>query len=391
MTEEETQQQAAAIDAADTAETVKTESKAVRRSSRERVAEDGSLTVFSKRSERRRRKQQSKKPSGEQHSFLTLPFDILIHVLAFIRPSDVFRLSRTCHALNTFLLQDHPALVARTIIQRRYSCLEKCIRLPVLLSDIQDPEFRDLVQHPERQKKLDIHRRPYYQHVSPPNPALVCTCMTCILRWNLLCLSVDFAHWQNNLDRGDPLPIIPRGKQPRWNSQLLSSDEAIVLKATNPAVSGPASPLWYAAILEAHLASTVRAITRHSANKGNRRPRFRMTLQDMASGSDAFLERSGPASAHFPFHRDNYYMLEAYLPNRCWMKEKGRWGYMPAEQHDTDLEQIRRWASWWTKPVSTNSTTRVVVDNDLVLPPRIESDNQSEAVGPVLEGRDDRA
>lgn len=372
MGEEETMQQPAAMDGPPNADTAGAESKTIPKSGRERVAEDGSLTVYSKRSERiRRRKQHRSKPSGEDRSFLDLPFDILIHILGFIRPSDVFRLSRTCHALNTFLLQEHPALLARTIIQRRYSCLEKCIRLPALLSDIRDPDLRDLVQHPERQKKLEIHRRPYYQHVSPPDPSLVCTCMTCILRWNLLCLAVDFAHWQDNLDKGDPLPIIPRGKQPRWNSQLLSSHEAVVLNAVNPAVSGCASPLWYAAILEAHLASTVRAISRHSANKGNKRPRFRMTLQDMASGTDKFLERSGPPSSDFPFHRDNYYMLEAYLPNRCWLKEKGRWGYMPAEQHDTDLEQIRRWASWWTKPASAD---RVVVVGDLGLP-RFEGDN----------------
>jgi hypothetical protein len=321
---------------------------------RERVAEDGSLTVYSKRSERRLKKRHRGKPSGEHLRILDLPFDILSHILGFVRPSDIFRLSRTCRTLQKFLLQDHSALIARTIIQRRYSCLQKCIRLPALLTDIEDPDLRDLVQHPERQKKLDIHRRPYYQHVAPPDPSVVCTCMTCILRWNLLCLAVDFAHWQHDLDKGEPLPVIPRGRQPKWNSELLESHQAIVLKAVNPKIGGASSPLWYASILETHLASTVRAISRHSANKGNRRPRFRMTLWDMASGTDAFLERSGPPSAYFPFQRDNYYMLEAYLPNRCWLKEEGRWGYMPAEQHNTDLEQIRKWASWWTKPASAN-------------------------------------
>lgn len=383
MAEEETRQHPVPMEEIENAETAGAEAKAISKSGRERVAEDGSLTVYSKRSERLRRKQgRSKKPLGERRNLLDLPFDILIHILAFVRPSDIFRLSRTCCALNTFLLKDHPALVARTIIQRRYSCLEKCIRLPALLSDIKDPDLRDLVQHPERQKKLDIHRRPYYQHVAPPDPSLICTCMTCILRWNVLCLAVDFAHWHDDLDKGEPLPIIPRGRQPKWNSRLLSAHEAIVLKAVSPAFSGTASPLWYAAILEAHLASTVRAISRHSANKGNRRPRFRMTLQDMASGTDAFLERSGPPSAYFPFHRDNYYMLEAYLPNRCWLKEEGRWGYMPAEQHNTDLEQIRRWASWWTKPASAE---RVVVAGDLSLP-RVENHNPSQDSGAVLGG-----
>lgn len=382
MTEQEAGQHPAVMDTLATSEIGGAKSTAAKESGRERVAEDGSLTVYSKRSERRLKKRHRSKSSGEQRTFLDLPFDILSHILGFVRPSDIFRLSRTCHTLNRFLLQDHPALIARTIIQRRYSCLERCIRLPALLTDIEDPDLRDLVQHPERQKKLDIHRRPYYQHVAPPDSHVVCTCMTCILRWNLLCLAVDFAHWQDDLDKGEPLPIIPRGRQPKWNSELLSSHEAIVLKAVNPTVGGASSPLWYAAILETHLASTVRAISRHSANKGNRRPRFRMTLQDMASGTDAFLERSGPPSADFPFHRDNYYMLEAYLPNRCWLKEKGRWGYMPAEQHNTDLEQIRRWASWWTKPASVD---RAVVVGDLGST-RVEGENPPKDFVAVHEG-----
>lgn len=350
---------------------------------RERVAEDGSLTVYSKRSQRRLKKQHRSRPSGEHLSLVGLPFDIVIHIVGFVRPSDVFRLSRACRALHAFLLRDHPALTSRTIIQRRYCCLEKCMRLPALLADIEDPELRGLVQHPERQKKLDIHRRPYYQHVAPPDPGVVCTCMTCILRWNLLCLAVDFSHWQGHLDRGEPLPVIPRGKQPRWNRELLGSHEAIVLRAVSPAVGGAASPLWHAAILEAHLASTVRAISRHGANKGNRRPRFRMTLEDMASGTDAFLGRSGPPSADFPFHRDNYYMLEAYLPNRCWLKEEGRWGYIPAEQHTTDLEQIRRWASWWTEPAP--AANRAVVARGLGST-RVEAGDPSQGFVAVLEG-----
>lgn len=311
----------------------------------DKVADDGSLKVYSKRSERQRKKAQLKrnKPRREPRSLLDLPFDILIHVFSFLRPSDVFRLSRTCRSLNTFLLEDHAVLVSRYIVQLRYPCLEKCIRLPVLISDIVDLQLRTLLQERERQRKLEIHRRPYYQHVKPTDPTLVCTCLTCILRWNVLCLAVDFAHWQDHLDAGEPLPVIPRGKQPEWNSDLLDSHASIVEKALNPSVGGRASPLWYAVILEAHLDSTVRSIRRHTANKGNKRPRFRMTPSDAASGTDAFLQMKGPPSADFPFHRDNYYMLEAYLPNRCWLKEPGRWGYMPAEQHENDLEQIKRW------------------------------------------------
>lgn len=327
------------------------DTKTVNKPSRDRVANDGSLTVYSKRSERRRRKQQLKqnKPRGEVRSLLDFPFDIIVLVLSFLRPSDVFRLSRTCRPLNTFLLEEHAALISRSILQWRYSCLVKAVRLPVLLSDLDDPHLRALLQSSERLNKLDIHRRPY-QHIKPPDPSLVCTCLTCVLRWNILCLVVDFAHWQDNLDAGVPLPVIPRGRQPEWNAKLLAAHATIVEKAVNPLTGGRASPLWYAAILEAHLNSTIRSIRRHSANKGNKRPRFRMTLRDAASGTDDFLQRVGPPSVDFPFHRDNYYMLEAYLPNRSWFKEQGRWGYMPAEQHERDLEQIKRRASGRNEP-----------------------------------------
>jgi len=65
---------------------------------------------------------------------------------------------------------------------------------------------------------------------------------------------------------------------------------------------------------------------------------------EAASGFDGFLGRSGPPSLDFPFHRDNYYMLEAYLPNRGWNAELRRWMYVPGSQHDVDVGFIGRWA-----------------------------------------------
>ena len=46
----------------------------------------------------------------------------------------------------------------------------------------------------------------------------------------------------------------------------------------------------------------------------------------------------------FPFHRDSYYMLEAYLPNRGWNSEGNGWIYMPATQHERDVEFVKAWA-----------------------------------------------
>jgi hypothetical protein len=68
-----------------------------------------------------------------------------------------------------------------------------------------------------------------------------------------------------------------------------------------------------------------------------------MSAEDVARETDAFLERSGPPSLDFPFHRDNYYMLEAYLPNRGWNAEEQRWMYVPESQHETDVQFIVRW------------------------------------------------
>lgn len=313
-----------------------------------RVADDGTLTVYSKRSERRRRKQQLKcpKPLDSNLTLLDLPFDIFIQILTLLCPSDNFRLSRTCRSLYTFILEEHPARIAGSIVRWRYPCLEKCLRLPVPMYEIKQ-EYRDALLDEEVLKELDFRKRPY-QHIKSLDPTSVCRCLTCVLRWNVLCLAVDFAHWQDVLDAQEALPVIPRGKQPDWNIRLLDAHAAVVEKALlRPVTRHPGSPLlWHAVILEAHLDSTVRSIRRHRANKFNRRPHYVMTDEDALSGTDTFLHKKGPPSVDFPFHRDNYYMLEAYLPNRSWFSEEGRWGYMPAEQHEKDIEQIRRWAVW---------------------------------------------
>jgi len=70
------------------------------------------------------------------------------------------------------------------------------------------------------------------------------------------------------------------------------------------------SPLLLAAVYEKYLRSIVRSIRRQRENKGNKRRRFRMSEEDVASETDAFLERSGPPSLEIPYMRDKYYMLE---------------------------------------------------------------------------------
>ncbi|KAK8036226.1 hypothetical protein PG993_008840 [Apiospora rasikravindrae] len=336
------------------------------------------LTLRSKKTDRAQKKQQlraAKKQSkpAPRGLLLDLPYELLLEILYLLRPSDLFNLRRAGKGYDAFITSEENR-IALHVVSWRYSCLVQCFRLPVLIHDIQhrqqqrqdsndnDDEYEEnddvdivpILRSPERQDRLGIHKRPY-SHVLPPDPAEVCTCLTCVLRWSALCLIVDFAHWQNDLDRGEPIPHWSRSEPvPEWNRQLLARNADVVRKALSLHRDPETSPggvagaevggLWHARLLEAHLDSTVRAIRRHAANKGNKRRRFAMTASDAASGTDAFLERSGPPTFDFPFHRDNYYMLEAYLPNRAWIEDMEKWVYVPASQHDYDIRQVLRWA-----------------------------------------------
>ena len=297
------------------------------------------LPLRSKRTERRQKKRQLKETASKQHATLyDLPSEILLEVLCFLKPSAIFRLSRVNQALRTFILEEEER-IARQVIEVRYKVLAQCFIVPRLLNTL-DEEARkalgDGKRHGAGTHSVHGHKKPY-QHIAVPDAGVVCTCLTCLLAWNNLCLVVDFAHWQRNLDVGEPIPMIPRGKFPEWNHVLGEINRGVVETALY-------GPLYYAAIREAHLKSTVGSIKRHGENKGNRRRRFRMDVGDVRAETDGFLERSGPPSLDFPFHRDNYYMLEAYLPNRGWNKEVEEWRYMPASQHERDVEFVKAWA-----------------------------------------------
>ncbi|KAF2433652.1 hypothetical protein EJ08DRAFT_607448 [Tothia fuscella] len=294
------------------------------------------IPLNSKRTQRQKKKQQKKdKAHKELATLLDLPSELFMTVLGYSRPSDVFVLSRVSKDLREFILYQE-ATITREIIDCRYLALSKCFPLPIPLERV-DKNVHPAMLSEERQTMLNLHKKPY-QHIKPPDPQALCTCLTCMLAWNNLCLVVDFAFWQGNLDRGEPITIIARGKYPEWNQKLVSDNATIVTKALD-------SPLYYARLLEEHLRSTINSARRHGNNKGNKRRRFRMTSDDAASETDCFLERSGPPSMDFPFHRDNYYMLEAYLPNRGWNQEQQRWMYIPASQHDRDVEHVKAWAA----------------------------------------------
>ncbi|KAM0325756.1 hypothetical protein ACHAQA_007056 [Verticillium albo-atrum] len=315
-------------------------------SSSERVAADGNLTIRSKRTERQRKRLQkkaSKKTTKDPNAGpFPLPDELLLCIFAQVRPGDLLRLQQTCSYMRDYILV-WESVLAKEIIASRYPCLEPCLRLPAMMKDI-DASIHQALLHPERQSGMGIHKK--FQHVLPADPTYICTCLTCILRWNSLCLVVDFAHWQTNLDSGTPIPMIPRGKFPIWNENLVAENARIVKRAM-------ASPLWYARVLEVHLRSTSNSIRRHAANQGNRRRRFRMTREDEMSGTDEFLQRSGPPTMDFPFHRDNYYMLESYLPNRGWSSDLEKWLYMP-DWHERDLHWV---SERWSEKISTEAAS----------------------------------
>lgn len=295
------------------------------------------LTLRSKRTERLRKRRREKvmKVKDSPQGFLgLLPYELAMEILKLLRPSDLFQLQRTSRPFHDFITQNENRIV-QAVSSWRYSCLEKSFRLPVLLANI-SPNIHNLLQAPERQEIITTHLKKPYQHVASPDPTEVCTCLTCGLRWSALAIIVDFAHWQKHLDEGEPIPTIPRGKNPEWNQALIASHATIVRKALR-------SPLWHARLLETHLDSTTRSIRRHVANKGNKRRRFRMTEDDVKSGTDEFLNRSGPPSLEFPWNRDNYYLIESFMPNRSWDQSRLGWIYMPAEQHDRDVEFIMLW------------------------------------------------
>ena len=294
------------------------------------------LALHSKRTERQRRKRErlasAKSSSLQPIGLLDLPVELLLSILELLRPSDLFALCRVSKTLRAFCFAKEASIVRR-VINLRYPILERCFARPVLLRDV-DPAIQPLLRSPDRQD-LKLSHRIAHQNIPPPDDALHCTCLTCVVRWNALCAVVDFAHWQDNLDDGVPIPTIPRGTLPSWNRGLLERNRRVVLDALT-------SPLWYARVLEAHLDSTTRSIRRHSQNKADRRRHFHLAEAEVRAGSDGFLEREGPPTFDYPYSRELYYMLEAFLPGRSWVATRQKWVYAShgVEWHQIDLAML---------------------------------------------------
>ncbi|KAK1057376.1 hypothetical protein LTR74_014206 [Friedmanniomyces endolithicus] len=305
---------------------------------------------------RRLQKQQQKRQQraaarDRPESFLDLPAELLQEILGYLRPSDVFRLQLLNSATRLFIQQNERA-IAKDIMDRRYWVLQRCFPLPIRLQAV-DEHTRVALLNPRREKMTEIHKKPY-QHIKPLDPQEVCSCPSCLVAWNNLNVALDFAYFQGHLNHREPIPMIPRGSSPKWNSELTEAHAQIVEKAIS-------SALTYAAILKIHLDSTVGTLLRqvrfppqtrvHQHNKMISTKTFhpstlyQVTERD-ANGSDEFLERDGALvrpSYDVPFNRDNYYSLLAYVPNRKWSRDERKWLYYARGAHERDLEWTRRW------------------------------------------------
>jgi hypothetical protein len=258
------------------------------------------IPLHSKRTSRIQRKEAKKSLKKKDQTSLThLPTELILGILEYLRPSDVFNISLVNNRLHS-LVNANANAIGDEIVRQRYRILSRCFPLPALLSSV-EPAVRPILNDPYRQQQTGIHKK-FYQHVQNPDPQLLCTCLTCIMTWNNLGLVLDFAHWQDHLDNREPIPVLPRGRTVQWNQDLVERHASIVRRALGDS-------LYYARILETHLDSTVRSVRRHRGNKGDQRKHVRMTDEEAGTGTDDFLVKECPVSLEFPYNRDEYYML----------------------------------------------------------------------------------
>lgn len=287
------------------------------------------LTLHSKKTARKNKKRSSRSSNG---GLLNLPLEILCDIIAYLRPIEIAHLRQINRSAQSTIQENQEYLVT-SLIKRRYTVLSRCFPVPKLLKTV-DEKYHGLLTSVEHQRLLVIHEKPY-QHIATPNHWITCSCITCVLAWNNLCLVVDLGHWQDYLDRREPIPQFARGAalKEQWNLDVLEKQDWLVFKACTDS-------LVHVHLLDKHLNTITRTLSR-PVKAGHPRP-YENTETDLSSGNDAFLERKGPSSYEFPFHRDIYYGLEAYVPNRRWDREERKWLYPTGNQHQFDLDWIRR-------------------------------------------------
>ncbi len=324
------------------------------------------------RLQKRLERKLARKVHSEVQSLLDFPQELILTILGFLEPSDIFTMLRLNKSMQMLIL-DHERSIADDITKRRYWVLRQCFPLPVCMDNVPSVA-RPALMSGQWQDRLRIHKNPY-QHIQHIDSSYTCTCMSCVLAWNNLNIILDLAHWQHNLETREPIPQIPRGRNPEWNIVLLAHNAAIATKAMD-------SPLTYARILQKHLNTSTRTIIRFNKwrKKGEsltvQKPRtYHLTDSEAAAGSDEFLERSGPPSYQPIYMRDNYYSVEAFAPNRKWDKEVQRWFYYSKwpGPHELDLNWL---VARFTPKTEQSSSTVPAPTAEGILMPRGEARHQ---------------
>ncbi|QDS75853.1 hypothetical protein FKW77_001502 [Venturia effusa] len=152
---------------------------------------DTTAALAKKRLDRKLKKLEKKRATHVRPaSLLDVPYELMMKVLAQLRPSDLFNLRRTIRALNECVVSEE-TVISTEIINRRYQALSKCFPIPRPIEDV-EPEMHDVLLG--RQNPLNIHWRPF-RHIKPLNPRVICTCITCVLHFinNNFHLSITFA------------------------------------------------------------------------------------------------------------------------------------------------------------------------------------------------------
>jgi len=173
------------------------------------------LTLRSKKTERAEKRLQKKQTKAAKAkipiSLLDIPTELLQEIAGYLRPSDVLQLLQVNHNVRDFI-QTNESAIARDIIGRRYWVLSRCFPLPLSLDNV-DSSARSALLSDARQHTIQTHKKPY-QHVRSVEPLKICTCMSCVMAWINLCTILDLSHWQKNLNKREPIPMIPRGTTP---------------------------------------------------------------------------------------------------------------------------------------------------------------------------------
>lgn len=273
-------------------------------------------------------------PTDRKTSILDLPFDVLLDIFLWLRPSEIRTISHGSLALEEYLSR-YDYYLAKRIIAERYNILSKCFPLPISVTEL-DSRTKELLGHPEILHRSQT-QHPILGYLEPGDLSKICSCKSCKLAWDNLCLVVDLAHFQGHLHYGVPIPKLgPAGD--KNNTKLMKSVALQVEEAVR-------SPMAYAAILELQLFSIVSTITRTHMSAPDRkrynnlpgfRPRMRplylrrpygLTDEEVALNTDHFLRRQYKEAQPFPKKRDDYYGLEPYLPNRSWIEEDWAYGW----------------------------------------------------------------